>query len=84
MYPTSGSMFLFWKKYDFIIVQGRKSFEDIEMNDILVFGRSSDHNKIIVHIVSIIDDDSKTIRMQRNANNHQFSEYIFQLQKKNA
>ena len=44
-------------------------FEDIEIGDIIVFDRPSDHNRVIVHrVVSIIDDDPKTIRTQGDAN----------------
>ena len=44
-------------------------FEDIEVGDIIVFDRPSDHNRVIVHrVASIIDDDPKTIRTQGDAN----------------
>ena len=45
------------------------TFEDIEVGDIIVFNRPSDHNRVIVHrVVSIIGDDPKTIRTQGDAN----------------
>jgi len=38
-------------------------FEDIEIGDIIVFNRPSDHNRVIVHrVASIFDDEPKTIR----------------------
>ena len=44
-------------------------FEDIEVGDIIVFDRPSDHNRVIVHrVASIISDDPKTIRTQGDAN----------------
>ena len=66
---ASGSMVPVLEKYDVLIVQGHEPFEDIEIGDIIVFDRPSDHNKVIVHrVVSIIDDDPKTIRTQGDAN----------------
>ena len=44
-------------------------FEEIKIGDIIVFNRPSDHNRVIVHrVVSIINDDPKTIRTQGDAN----------------
>ena len=44
-------------------------FEDIEVGDIIVFDRPSDHNRVIVHrVASILDDDPKTIRTKGDAN----------------
>ena len=52
-----------------MIVQGHEPFEDIGIGDIIVFDRPSDHNRVIVHrVVSIIEDDPKTIRTQGDAN----------------
>ena len=66
---ASGSMVPVLEKHDVLIVQGHEPFEDIEIGDIIVFDRPSDHNKVIVHrVVSIIDDDPKTIRTQGDAN----------------
>ena len=45
------------------------SFEDIEVGDIIVFHRPSDHNRIIVHrVVEILEDDPKTIRTKGDSN----------------
>jgi len=66
---ASGSMIPELKIYDVLIVQGHEPFEDIEKGDIIVFNRPSDHNRVIVHrVVSIIDDDPKTLRTKGDAN----------------
>ena len=55
--------------YDVLIVQGHEPFEDIEVGDIIVFDRPSDHDRVIVHrVASIIDDDPKTLRTKGDAN----------------
>ena len=66
---ASGSMIPVLQVYDVLVVQGNEPFEDIEVGDIIVFNRPSDHNRVIVHrVVSITDDDPKTIRTQGDAN----------------
>ena len=66
---ASGSMIPVLEVYDVLIVQGHEPFEDIEVGDIIVFNRPSDHNRVIVHrVVSIIEDNPKTIRTQGDAN----------------
>ena len=66
---ASGSMIPVLKVYDVLIVSGHEPFEEIEIGDIIVFDRPSDHNRVIVHrVVSIISDDPKTIRTQGDAN----------------
>ena len=66
---ASGSMIPVLQVYDVLIVQGHEPFEDIEVGDIIVFNRPSDHNRVIVHrVASIISDDPKTIRTQGDAN----------------
>jgi len=66
---ASGSMIPVLQVYDVLIVQGHEPFEDIEVGDIIVFNRPSDHNRVIVHrVASIINDDPKTIRTQGDAN----------------
>jgi len=50
-------------------VQGNEPFEDIDVGDIIVFNRPSGHDRVIVHrVVSIIEDDAKTIRTKGDAN----------------
>ena len=66
---ASGSMIPALQVYDVLIVQGHEPFEDIEIGDIIVFDRPSDHNRVIVHrVVSILNDEPKTIRTQGDAN----------------
>ncbi len=66
---ASGSMIPELLVYDVLIVQGNHPFDDIGIGDIIVFDRPSDHNRVIVHrVVSIIDDDPKTLRTKGDAN----------------
>ena len=66
---ASGSMIPELQVHDIIVVQGNIPFEDIEIGDIIVFNRPSDHNKVIVHrVVTILDDDPKTLRTKGDAN----------------
>jgi len=66
---ASGSMIPVLEVYDVLIVQGHEPFEDIEVGDIIVFNRPSDHNRVIVHrVASILDEDPKTIRTKGDAN----------------
>jgi signal peptidase len=66
---ASGSMIPVLQVYDVLVVQAHEPFEDIEVGDIIVFNRPSDHNRVIVHrVASILDDDPKTIRTQGDAN----------------
>jgi len=67
---ASGSMIPVLEVYDVIIIQGHVPFEEIEIGNIIVFNRPSDHDRVIVHrVVSITDDNPKTIRTQGDANN---------------
>ncbi len=66
---ASESMIPVLEVYDVLVVSGHVPFEDIEIGDIIVFNRPSDHNRVIVHrVASIIDDDPKTIRTKGDAN----------------
>jgi len=66
---ASGSMIPELQVHDVLVVQGHEPFENIEIGDIIVFNRPSDHNRVIVHrVVSIINDDPKTVRTQGDAN----------------
>ncbi len=66
---ASGSMIPELQVYDVLIVQGHEPFEDLEIGDIIVFNRPSDHNRVIVHrVVSIINDDPITLRTKGDAN----------------
>ncbi len=66
---ASGSMIPELQVYDVLIIQGHEPFEDIEIGDIIVFNRPSDHNRVIVHrVVSITDDDPITLRTKGDSN----------------
>ena len=66
---ASGSMIPVLEVYDVLIVQGHEPFEDIEVGDIIVFNRPSDHDRVIVHrVASILDEDPKTVRTKGDAN----------------
>lgn len=66
---ASGSMIPELLVYDVLVVQGHEPFENIQVGDIIVFDRPSDHNRVIVHrVASIIDDDPRTLRTKGDAN----------------
>ena len=66
---ASGSMIPVLQVYDIIVIQGHEPFEEIQVGDIIVFDRPSDHNRVIVHRVeSILNEDPKTVRTQGDAN----------------
>ncbi|MBT8242811.1 MAG: signal peptidase I [Nitrosopumilus sp.] len=66
---ASGSMIPVLEVYDVLIVSGHEPFEDIQVGDIIVFNRPSDHDRVIVHrVASIIEDEPKTIRTKGDAN----------------
>ena len=66
---ASGSMIPVLEVYDVLVVQGHEPFDDVEKGDIIVFNRPSDHDRVIVHrVVSVIDDDPKTLRTKGDAN----------------
>ena len=66
---ASGSMIPALEVYDIIVIQGHQPFEEVEVGDIIVFDRPSDHNRVIVHRVeSILNEDPKTVRTQGDAN----------------
>jgi len=66
---ASGSMIPVLEVYDVLIVQGHEPFEDIQVGDIIVFNRPSDHNRVIVHrVASIMEEDPKTVRTKGDAN----------------
>ncbi len=65
---ASGSMEPTMFKGDTIIIE-KTPFEEIEIGDIIVYDRPSDHDKVIVHrVISIIYDEPKTIKTQGDAN----------------
>ena len=66
---ASGSMIPELQVYDVLIVQGHVAFEDIKIGDIIVFDRPSGHDRVIVHrVVSITDEDPRTLRTKGDNN----------------
>lgn len=66
---SSGSMIPELQVYDVLVVQGNTPFSEIEIGDVIVFNRPSDHDRVIVHrVVSIIEEDPLTIRTKGDAN----------------
>ena len=66
---ASGSMIPVLEVYDVLIVSGHEPFNNLEVGDIIVFDRPSDHNRVIVHrVASIVDEDPRTIRTKGDAN----------------
>jgi signal peptidase len=66
---ASGSMIPELQVYDVLIIQAHIPIEDIQIEDIIVFDRPSDHDKVIVHrVVSIIEDEPRTLRTKGDNN----------------
>ena len=66
---VSGSMIPALEINDIIVIQGHDTFEEVEIGDIIVFDRPSDHNRVLVsRVVSITNEDPKTVRTQGDRN----------------
>jgi signal peptidase len=66
---ASGSMIPEFQVFDVLVVQGHIPFGDIRIGDIIVFERPSGHDRVIVHrVVSITDDNPKTLRTKGDNN----------------
>ena len=66
---ASGSMIPALQIDDVLIIQGHVLFEDVQIGDIIVFDKPSGHDKVIVHrVVSIIDEDPRTLRTKGDNN----------------
>lgn len=66
---ASGSMVPALEVYDVLVVQGHEPFEEIKVDDIIVFNRPSDHDRVIVHrVAAVIDDEPRTLRTLGDAN----------------
>lgn len=66
---ASGSMIPKLQVYDVLIVQGHIKFEDVQIGDIIVFDRPTGHDRVIVHrVVSITDEDPRTLRTKGDNN----------------
>ena len=82
---ASGSMIPVLEVYDVLIVQGHEPFEEIEVGDIIVFNRPSDHDRVIVHrVASIMDEEPKTVRTKGDANPASIPGTDFPITKKNT
>jgi len=65
----SGAMEPTMKMNDAIVFDDTIPFESLEIGDIIVFLRPSDHERIIVmRIVEVMDDDPLTFRTKGDAN----------------
>ncbi len=66
---SSGSMAPALQVFDVLVVQSNDPFESVEVDDIIVFYRPVDHNRVIVQrIVEITDNDPFTVRTKGDAN----------------
>ncbi len=66
---ASRSMLPELQVYDVLIVSARVPFDDIQIGDIIVFDRPAGHDRVIVHrVVSITDDDPRTLRTKGDNN----------------
>jgi len=66
---VSGAMEPTMKMNDAIVFDDTIPFESLEIGDIIVFHRPSDHDRMIVmRIVEVMDDDPLTYRTKGDAN----------------
>ena len=66
---SSGSMVPELKVNDIIIVQGKNPIGDVQIGDVIVFDRPSDHDRVIVHRVqSITNENPVELRTKGDAN----------------
>ena len=66
---SSGSMIPELQVFDVLVVQGNDPFDSVEIGDVIVFDRPSDHDRVIVHrVAAIINEDPYTIRTKGDAN----------------
>ena len=60
---SGGSMNSVFDVYDIMVIQGNEPFEQIQVGDIIVFDRPSDHNRVLVNrVTSIMYEDPKIVR----------------------
>jgi signal peptidase len=66
---ASGSMIPELQVYDVVVIEGHSPIEDVQIGDIIVFNRPSGHDRVILHrVVSITDDDPRTLRTKGDNN----------------
>jgi signal peptidase len=81
---SSGSMYPQLAMYDIIVVSGHAQFEDVSINDVIVFDRPKDQAKVIVHrVVAIVDDDPKLLRTKGDNNQASIPGTDFPITKEN-
>ena len=66
---SSGSMEPKLNVFDVLVVQGNNPFDKIQKGDIIVFNRPAGHDRVIVHrVAEILDDSPRVIRTKGDAN----------------
>ena len=66
---ASNSMNPEFEVNDIVMVDDNYPFEKINIGDIIVFNRPSDHDRVIAHrVITILDEDPKTLRTKGDAN----------------
>ena len=66
---SSGSMEPNLNVFDVLVVQGNDPFDKIQKGDIIVFNRPTGHDRVIVHrVAEILDDSPRVIRTKGDAN----------------
>lgn len=66
---SSGSMEPNLKVFDVLVVQGNDPFEKIQKGDIIVFNRPAGHDRVIVHrVAEILDESPRVLRTRGDAN----------------
>lgn len=66
---SSGSMEPKLNVFDVLVVQGNDPFDKIQKGDIIVFNRPTGHDRVIVHrVAEILDDSPRVIRTKGDAN----------------
>lgn len=54
---------------DLLVVSAHIPFQEVNLGDVIVYNRPSDHNRVIVHrIVAVLDDEPWTLRAKGDAN----------------
>ena len=54
---------------DLLVISAHEPFREVNIGDIIVYNRPSDHNRVIVHrIIAVLDDDPWTLRAKGDAN----------------
>ena len=54
---------------DVVMVDEEYSFEEINIGDMIVFNRPSDHDRVIAHrVITILDDNPKMLKTKGDAN----------------